>query len=171
MRLPGTCKTASGIRGKFRKRITPKSGSGQAIGHCAAFWKLEQWVWTVITMSEQSSLDASVKLRAIKAAHTAIWAFFATCVCSIPVAAWLGHLRLAACLGAFVLVEVLVLLLNAWSCPLTAIAARYTSDRAANFDIYLPEWLARHNKLIFGSVYVAGVAFTLVQWARLTGWP
>jgi polyferredoxin len=130
----------------------------------------------VIAMSEQSrpeqsSPDASAKLKAIKAAHTAIWAFFAACVCAIPVAAWFGHLRVAASLGAVVLVEVLALLLNAWSCPLTAIAARYTNDRSANFDIYLPEWLARYNKLIFGSLYVAGVAFTLVQWAHSAGWP
>ena len=28
-------------------------------------------------------------------------------------------------------------------------------DRSANFDIYLPLWLARHNKTIFGSVFAA----------------
>ena len=43
------------------------------------------------------------------------------------------------------------------SCPLTSIAARYTDDRRANFDIYLPEWLARHNKAVFGALYVAGI--------------
>jgi hypothetical protein len=47
---------------------------------------------------------------------------------------------------------VLVLIANDESCPLTGVAARYTVDRRDNFDIYLPEWLARHNKLIFGSI-------------------
>ncbi|MBB1092471.1 hypothetical protein HUU61_14375 [Rhodopseudomonas palustris] len=40
-------------------------------------------------------------------------------------------------------------------CPLTAVAARYTDERADNFDIYLPIWLARHNRLIFGTLFAA----------------
>ncbi len=52
-------------------------------------------------------------------------------------------------------------------CPLTDVAARYTEDRRDNFDIYLPEFLARHNKLIFGVLYVAGLLVLLVRW---TGW-
>jgi hypothetical protein len=39
---------------------------------------------------------------------------------------------------------------------LADLAARYTMDRAENFDIYLPLWLARHNKTIFGTIFVAG---------------
>jgi hypothetical protein len=42
---------------------------------------------------------------------------------------------------------------------------RYTSDRRDNFDIYLPEWLARHNQRIFGTLYVAGISVTLAKWA------
>jgi hypothetical protein len=44
-----------------------------------------------------------------------------------------------------------------------AIAARYTSDRSANFDIYLPRWIARYNKEIFGSLFAVGLSFTLVR--------
>ena len=62
-----------------------------------------------------------------------------------------------------VFIEVLVLIANKWRCPLTGVAARYTDDRRDNFDIYLPEWLARHNKLIFGVLYVVGVLVTLRQ--------
>lgn len=65
-----------------------------------------------------------------------------------------------------VLVEVLVLVLNGWQCPLTSFAAGYTDDRRGNFDIYLPEWLARHNRLIFGTLYVAGIAATLTVWSN-----
>jgi hypothetical protein len=32
-------------------------------------------------------------------------------------------------------------------------AAHYTSVRGANFAIYLPEWLAKHNKVIFETIY------------------
>jgi hypothetical protein len=47
--------------------------------------------------------------------------------------------------------------------PLTAIAERYTDDRRANFDIWLPEWLARHNKSIFGTMFVLGLIYTASQ--------
>ena len=59
--------------------------------------------------------------------------------------------QLTLAFAGIVLIEVLVLIINRWSCPLTAIAARYTSDRRPNSDIYLPEWLARNNQLIFGA--------------------
>jgi len=106
----------------------------------------------------------SAKLKTVKLIHTVVWAFFAACVAAIPVLAWHGELRRAAAFIAIVAVEVLVLALNRWSCPLTPLAARFTDDRRDNFDIYLPEWLARHNKRIFGWLYVAGVALTLLRW-------
>jgi len=52
-------------------------------------------------------------------------------------------------------------------CPLTGIAERYTDDRHDNFDIYLPRWLAKYNKRIFGSLFVAGVLLTVARWQ---GW-
>ncbi len=64
-------------------------------------------------------------------------------------------------------VEVLILVVNRMQCPLTAVAARYTSARRANFDIYLPEWLAGRNKEIFGSLYVLGLLYALARWK---GW-
>jgi len=103
-------------------------------------------------------------LHRVKFLHTAIWAFFAACILAIPLAAASGALRLAMGLIAIVAIEVIVLLLNGLRCPLTGVAARYTPDRRDNFDIYLPLWLARHNKLIFGAIYLAGVAYTLVLW-------
>jgi len=44
------------------------------------------------------------------------------------------------------------------------VAARYTAERRANFDIYLPEWLARHNKVIFGTIYLVGVVAACAHW-------
>lgn len=105
-------------------------------------------------------------LKAIKAAHTIVWALFAGCILAIPVASWRGEHRAAAWLAAIVAGEVAVLVLNKWRCPLTSVAARYTDDRRENFDIYLPEWLAKYNKLIFGALYFAGVVFALARWAR-----
>ena len=105
----------------------------------------------------------TTKLRAIKAAHTIAWAFFASAVVLIPVAAWLDQSRATLLLIGVVLVECLILVLNQMHCPLTPIAARYTSDRADNFDIYLPLWLARYNKQIFGTMFVAGIVFALLR--------
>lgn len=117
-------------------------------------------------MAETNRHRAGV-LRAIKLAHTVIWAFFAGCIVAIPVLALQDRLAAAAVLSAIVLLEVVIIVANAWRCPLTGVAARYTDDRRDNFDIYLPEWLARHNKVIFGLLYAGGVLLTLGRWA---GW-
>jgi hypothetical protein len=44
------------------------------------------------------------------------------------------------------------------------VAGRYTSERADNFDIYLPLWVARHNKALFGGLYVLGILYTIGRW-------
>ena len=72
----------------------------------------------------------------------------------------------AMVLTLIVIVEVAVLVSNRFKCPLTDVAARYTDDRRDNFDIYLPLWLARYNKHIFGSLFVAATLFTVIQWTR-----
>lgn len=105
-------------------------------------------------------------LRTIKVIHTIVWAFFAGSIVAIPVLAWLDDYRAALLFIGIVLVEVVVLVINGMRCPLTGVAARYTDDRRDNFDIYLPEWLARYNKLIFGLLYIAGILFTLARWVR-----
>jgi hypothetical protein len=105
-------------------------------------------------------------LIAIKVLHTVVWALFVACILGIFVAVRSGRLDLAALLVAVVMAEVLVLAFNRMRCPLTGVAARYTDERPDNFDIYLPLWLARHNKSIFGTLYLAGIAYTVVEWLR-----
>lgn len=96
--------------------------------------------------------------------HTAVWAFFALCILGIPAAAAADRWVLAGVLIAIVALEVVILLANGFRCPLTGVAARYTADRQDNFDIYLPLWLARYNKQIFGVLYVAAIVYTLARW-------
>ena len=105
-------------------------------------------------------------LLVVKIVHTVVWVFFVACIGAIPVLAWTGQLGWSAVFAGIVAVEVLVLAVNRWSCPLTPVAARYTDDRRANFDIFLPEWLAEHNKTVFGALYVAGVVYLVVRWLR-----
>ena len=103
-------------------------------------------------------------LKAIKVVHTVVWALFAGCIVAIPIASLYGDNLAALWLVAIVFGEVAVLAANKWRCPLTALAARYTTDRRANFDIYLPEWLAKHNKVIFGTIYLVGAATAGMHW-------
>jgi hypothetical protein len=109
--------------------------------------------------------SAAMKLIAVKAVHTAVWAVFAGCILAIPVASWRGDHQVAIYLSLIVFVEVIVLALNGWKCPLTAVAARYTADRRSNFDIYLPEWIAKYNKEIFGPLYAVGVIYAVASLA------
>jgi hypothetical protein len=113
----------------------------------------------------QAESDAK-HLFIVKIAHTAVWGGLAGCILAIPVFASMHRLHVAAILISIVLLEVIVLLINGFRCPLTDLAERYTEDRWDNFDIFLPEWVARHNKTIFGILYLAGIALTLAVWLR-----
>jgi hypothetical protein len=99
--------------------------------------------------------DAAALFR-IRLFHTLAWAVFAGAIFAIPVVLAMGNLRFAIWLSALVWVEVAILAVNGMRCPLTAVAARHTDDRRDNFDIFLPEWLARENKRIFGTLFAAG---------------
>lgn len=104
-------------------------------------------------------------LVAIKLLHTVVWAFFAGCILGIYVAAQSGRFGWALALAGVVLIEVVVLAANGMRCPLTPVAARFTDERRSNFDIYLPECLARYNKEVFGALYAGGIVYTGLLWA------
>ena len=105
-------------------------------------------------------------LTVIKLAHTFVWAIFAGAIVALPVAAIRRRFRWVAILSFLVLFECAVLAVNGGRCPLTDMAAKYTADRRDNFDIYLPLWLARYNKTIFGALYIAGEIASLWLWIR-----
>lgn len=85
-------------------------------------------------------------------------------ILAVPVLSWYGHFAWAALAAGIVLLEGVILLANRWRCPMTGVAARYTQDQTVGFDIYLPAWLARHNKTIFTVVFALGIAFALWRW-------
>jgi hypothetical protein len=100
----------------------------------------------------------------VKLTHTLVWCFFVACIVGIPIAAVRLNFRAALFLIGLVTVECAVLGLNRGRCPLTDLAGRYTEQRADNFDIYLPLWLARYNKEIFGPLFAAVSLFVLFRW-------
>ena len=108
-------------------------------------------------------LSFDQRLRWVRILHTFVWLIFASSILLIPALSYLREYRSAACLIGFVFLEVLVLATNGMKCPLTDAASRYTYDRRDNFDIYLPLWLARHNKTIFGTLYVGGIVYTVLR--------
>jgi hypothetical protein len=99
----------------------------------------------------------------VKTVHTFTWGIFVLAIFAIPAVTVLGDLHSAIWLSVVVWIEVFVLIINHMRCPLTGIAERYASNRADNFDIFLPTWLARNNKLIFGTAFAAGELFL---WSR-----
>ncbi len=103
------------------------------------------------------------RLTRIKLLHTIAWAFFAACILAIP-ALVVMDMRRAFYASIAVWFECAILALNHCRCPLTDIARRYSSDTADNFDIFLPNWLARYNKLIFGSLFTLSQLLLAWRW-------
>lgn len=121
---------------------------------------------SAVTTPNFSRTDAT-KLWWIKFLHTAVWVFF---VAAILVVLYSGiSNRITVYTGfasGLVVLEGLVLAAFKRHCPLTLIARKYSHLTKANFDIFLPEWLARHNHLIFTALYILGIAlvgYRLVQ--------
>lgn len=69
---------------------------------------------------------------------------------------------------SFVLItaEMIVIVANAWTCPLTNIARRHSNDEAPNFDIYLPRAIAKYNKEIFSAILFIILLLYLYNVAR-----
>jgi hypothetical protein len=103
-------------------------------------------------------------LIAIKLLHTLVWALLVGCILALPLLARQRRFDRVAILSVIILVECAVIASNHGRCPLTDLAARFTANRADNFDIYLPVWLARYNKAIFGSLFVINEAFAFWRW-------
>ena len=101
----------------------------------------------------------STKLTLIKLLHTAIWIFFNIVIFYFLYAVIIGRIDfwLWLCLGLIAL-EGLVLLVFKSFCPVTLLARRYSDSTAHNFDIYLPNWLAKHNKTIYTAIVFVGIA-------------
>ena len=110
----------------------------------------------------QSRSDA--RLWRIKFVHTVIWAVLAGAIVLIPVAVFFGARGLAVWLSGLVWIETIVLVIYGWRCPLTGIARRYTDSASDNFDIFLPAWIARNNKLIFGTLFALAELYLLGDW-------
>lgn len=108
------------------------------------------------------------KLRQVKLLHTAVWAVMVAAIFQIIYSGWSGNIStLTYTAFGLMVFEGLALWYGNGACPLTPVARQYSDSQKANFDIYLPEWLARWNKEIFGTLLLVGVA--LVAWRMVAG--
>ncbi|MCF8238373.1 MAG: hypothetical protein K9I85_09485 [Saprospiraceae bacterium] len=104
------------------------------------------------------------RLLAIKWLHTLIWAFFVAVIFYILYCGIANDVQVYTWIAiGLVLGEGLVLLLFRMFCPLTIWARKYSSSTKDNFDIFLPEWLARYNKVIFTTLFLIGVLFVIYR--------
>lgn len=101
-------------------------------------------------------------LVAVKLLHTLIWVVLASATFYVFFSGLFNRVTILTWVAiGMVVAEGLVLLLFQWSCPLTGIARKYSDSTKDNFDIFLPNWLARYNKEIFTTIFVVGLVLVL----------
>ena len=101
-------------------------------------------------------------IKFIKIIHTVIWAMMVLAILYILYCGFMNQRNLLLWISiGLIFVEGAALLLNHWSCPVTTIAEKYTSDRKDNFDIYLPNFLVKYTKTIFSILFVIGLVLVI----------
>lgn len=109
-------------------------------------------------------MNPSEKLTAVKILHTAIWLFFVAAIFYILYSGISNKITIFTWIAiGLIVAEGIVLAVFKMFCPLTIIARKYSDSEKDNFDIYLPNWLAKYNKIIFTTIYLAGVIIVLFR--------
>ncbi len=104
------------------------------------------------------------ELLVIKSVHTMIWLFFNMVIFYLlyAVIANIIDKWVWICIG-LVAAEGIVLLAFKWLCPLTVLARKYSDSTQDNFDIFLPNWLARYTKLIYTSIFGGSILILIYR--------
>src|SRR6476619_3009633 len=105
------------------------------------------------------------RLTLIKLINTLVWTFFNVVIFYLFYAVVIGKIDkwVWICLGLIGL-ETIILLMFRMMCPLTVMARRYSNSTKDNFDIYLPNWLASHNKLIYSIIVGIVLIILFARW-------
>lgn len=100
-------------------------------------------------------MTTQTKLLLVKIIHTLVWFFFNVVLFYMAYAVIINKIDKFIWIGiGLIVLEGIVLLIFNKICPLTIIARRYSDSTKDNFDIYLPNWLAKWNKLIYTTLFV-----------------
>ena len=94
----------------------------------------------------------------IKLIHSLIWLVMASAVFFILYAGITNRIGTLVWIAVgLILLEGVILAVNRITCPLTNVARKYSDSPKDNFDIFLPNLIARHNKLIFTILFIVGL--------------
>lgn len=106
------------------------------------------------------------KLVLIKTLHTVIWVFFNVVIFYLLYAVVVNKIDkwVWICISLIVL-EGITLLVFKSLCPVTIIARKYSNSNQDNFDIYLPNWLARNNKKIYTFIVLIAISILIYRCA------
>lgn len=104
------------------------------------------------------------KLILIKIVHTMIWLFFNLVIFYMLYAViadkldkwlWIGY--------GLIIMEGITLVAFKFFCPLTILPRKYSNSTKDNFDIYLPNWLAKYTKLIYSGIVAIILLITIYR--------
>jgi hypothetical protein len=106
----------------------------------------------------------SKTLILIKIIHTAIWFIFASAIIYVLYAGIFDRVNMLVwvCVG-LVFAEAVILFIFKWKCPFTILGYKYTDNPKTGFDIFLPVWLAKNNKMIFTTIFAVGLVLVLLR--------
>jgi hypothetical protein len=112
-------------------------------------------------------MQAASKLVIVKIIHTVIWLCFNVIIFYLLYAVLANKIDKWIWIGlSLFMAEGLVLLAFKNMCPLTVIAKKYSASQKSNFDIYLPEWLAKNNKLIYTIILILVIIILIYRLVR-----
>ena len=106
----------------------------------------------------------SDRLLIIKIVHTIVWLFFNVVIFYLLYAVIINKIDhwVWICVS-LVIIEGIVLFMFKMFCPLTIIARNYSNSTKDNFDIFLPNWLAKYNKIIYTSIFLIAVGILIYR--------
>ncbi|MEQ9165116.1 MAG: hypothetical protein RLO12_02570 [Fulvivirga sp.] len=109
-------------------------------------------------------MTKTAKLLLIKIIHTIIWLFFVAVIFYILYSGVFNKITAYTWIGiGLIILEGMVLLIFQMFCPLTLMARKYSDSEKENFDIFLPNWLAKNNKLIFTTIFAIGLVVVIIR--------
>lgn len=115
-------------------------------------------------------MNNRTKLILIKSIHTIIWIFFNLVLFYMAYQVILNKINSLFYIGiGLIILEFVVLLFFKMMCPLTIMAQKYSNSTTENFDIYLPNWLAKYNKQIYTTFFIIiiiGFIFRILNYTK-----
>ena len=109
-------------------------------------------------------MTENLKLGLVKVIHTIIWVFFNLVIFYLLYAVIANKIDkwVWICIN-LILLEGVILVVFKNICPVTLIARKYSKSQKDNFDIYLPNWLARYNKEIYSIIVLIAIVILIYR--------